>query len=296
MTPAAISPAAFSIREARTTRQQAELAVDGRRGALHARQPAHDRDRHRLAGDREVLDGLGRLAHPTAASRGIPSPWSRTAHPRQPNPTRRTPPAPRQPDGVVVGHQEARCSGGRAAAHPAAAREPLRRASGCLLSRSAHSSSTGISRRGYSSSSSVCAPRGQTLAQRAHERASGTLPGTSAKAWRTRSAAAGLARTDRRQPRSGVKMSGAARASSPPSPGTAAAIVAARQPARSRASGGGYAGGWASTPAFRADAPGAHRLQEDLRADLMACDQRPGPSTSAEKPPSTSANQSSVYG
>jgi hypothetical protein len=44
--------------------QQPELTVDGGSGALDAGQPVHHRHRHRLARDREVLDGLGGLATP----------------------------------------------------------------------------------------------------------------------------------------------------------------------------------------------------------------------------------------
>ena len=62
--PAAISAAAFSIRAGAALGEQAQLAVDDGRRALDARQPVDDRDGHRLAGDREVLDGLGGLAAP----------------------------------------------------------------------------------------------------------------------------------------------------------------------------------------------------------------------------------------
>ena len=44
--------------------QQAEFAVDRGGGALQARQPVDHLDGDGLAGDREVLDGLGRLAAP----------------------------------------------------------------------------------------------------------------------------------------------------------------------------------------------------------------------------------------
>ena len=44
--------------------QQPELGVDARGGALDPAQLAHDRDRHALARDREVRDGLGGLAAP----------------------------------------------------------------------------------------------------------------------------------------------------------------------------------------------------------------------------------------
>src|SRR6185437_3865094 len=45
-------------------RQQPELAVDRRGGALQAAQPADHLDGDGLTGDREVLDGLARLAAP----------------------------------------------------------------------------------------------------------------------------------------------------------------------------------------------------------------------------------------
>ncbi len=44
--------------------QQTQLAVDGGRGALDAREPVHDRQWHGLARDREVLYGLGGLSAP----------------------------------------------------------------------------------------------------------------------------------------------------------------------------------------------------------------------------------------
>ena len=48
--------------------QQAELGVDAGRGALQPRQPPHDRQGHRLAGDGEVLHGLGCLRTPQLAA------------------------------------------------------------------------------------------------------------------------------------------------------------------------------------------------------------------------------------
>ena len=46
----------------------AQLAVDPRRGGLQPAQPADDRHRHPLAGDREVVDRLGGLATPELLS------------------------------------------------------------------------------------------------------------------------------------------------------------------------------------------------------------------------------------
>jgi hypothetical protein len=47
-----------------------ELAVDARRGGLQPAQPADDRHRHPLAGNREVVDGFGGLATPELLSQG----------------------------------------------------------------------------------------------------------------------------------------------------------------------------------------------------------------------------------
>ena len=44
--------------------EQAEFGVDARGGGLDASEPADHRHRDRLAGDREVRDGLGGLAAP----------------------------------------------------------------------------------------------------------------------------------------------------------------------------------------------------------------------------------------
>src|ERR1019366_4781473 len=44
--------------------EEIQLGVDARRGALDSAEPADDRDRDRLAGDREIADRLGGLAAP----------------------------------------------------------------------------------------------------------------------------------------------------------------------------------------------------------------------------------------
>ena len=62
--PAAISSAAAAILLGELGVEQPELGVGARGGALDAAEPAHDRQRHALAGDGEVRDGLGGLAAP----------------------------------------------------------------------------------------------------------------------------------------------------------------------------------------------------------------------------------------
>ena len=53
-----------AMRSATSRVEQPELGVHARRGALDPPEPAHDRDRHALARDREVLDRLRGLAAP----------------------------------------------------------------------------------------------------------------------------------------------------------------------------------------------------------------------------------------
>ncbi len=52
--------------------EQAELAVDLGGSGLDPAQPADDRDRDRLARDREVVDGFGGLATPELLSQNKP--------------------------------------------------------------------------------------------------------------------------------------------------------------------------------------------------------------------------------
>ena len=70
--PAATASPAAAIRSARSASSSAELAVDLGRGGLEPAQPADDGHRHPLAGDGEVVDGLGGLATPELLSQVCP--------------------------------------------------------------------------------------------------------------------------------------------------------------------------------------------------------------------------------
>ena len=105
------------------------------------------------------------------------------------------------------------------------------------------------------------------------------VPPTSAKAWRTRSRAAGLPRARSRMPRSGRKTSFAAWAITRSRPGTAPARATRRQAARGRGCVGG-AGASASAPAAPgAAAGGTARSRISAPASCPATSGR-GPSTS----------------
>ena len=62
--PSAISSPAAAMRLREVGVEQAEVRVGARGGALDAAEPAHDRDRHALAGHGEVVDGLAGLPAP----------------------------------------------------------------------------------------------------------------------------------------------------------------------------------------------------------------------------------------
>ena len=72
--PAAIRSPAAAIRSALSGVEQPELGVHARRGGLDPPEPARDRRRDRLAGDREVVDRLARLAAPE-----LPRPWRQSS-------------------------------------------------------------------------------------------------------------------------------------------------------------------------------------------------------------------------
>ena len=226
-----------------------ELAVDGGGGALDAGEPVDHRDGHRLAGDREVLDGLGGLAAPQLLSLGIFSPDSGAAEPYPQN-GQRSSRAQRRRD-------RRRPSGSPCSAAPAAGRagsSSQRLFGGARAGagdpRSAHSSSTGRSQAWVQVEQlAAAAPRGQLRAHFAHERARLELPGTSANAWRTRSAAAGFARALRADRRAraehGARRRARARASTPGSqPRRRRRTRNAARAGRPRRAG--RAAGWAS--------------------------------------------------
>ena len=80
--PSAIRSPAAAIRSALLGVEQPELGVHARGGGLDPAEPARDGRRDRLAGDREVVDRLARLAapellgssaHPTSSRRAQPA-------------------------------------------------------------------------------------------------------------------------------------------------------------------------------------------------------------------------------
>ena len=188
-------------RSARSVSSSPSSALTRAAGALDAAQPVDDRRGDRLAGDREVLDGLGGLAAPQLVFFSV---GAHAASAYDALVSRRTPPARARRRPGRRRRSGSRCRAARAAA-PSGSRSSASSAaaSGCRRSSSAHSSSTGSRCAGRRRAARAAAPRGQRWAKRAHERARLALPPTSAKAWRTRSRAAGLPRARQPQPASG---------------------------------------------------------------------------------------------
>ena len=170
--------------------EQAKFAVDGGGGALDARQPVDDGDRHCLPGDREVLYRLGGLPAPQLLVRHEHSSsagWAGVARwvaTRASHPTRRTRQLPGEADGIVIGHQKA---GALKHAQLTVGQQRERLFGG---GERVQSILVGPQQQHGHVQTRVlleqldCAPRGHARAHLAQERARLELPGTSAKAWR----------------------------------------------------------------------------------------------------------------